>query len=441
MKTVLRNATIVNEGRTFQGSVLIEDDRIAQVSEGDITDTPIDHQVDAGGAFLLPGIIDDHVHMREPGMTHKADMVSETRAAVAGGVTSVLDMPNVVPQTTTCELLDGRYAMADGRCHANYGFFLGATNDNLSEVLRVDTTRIPGVKVFMGSSTGNMLVDKEERLLQLFKQSPTLLMTHCEDTDVINARATELRKQHGEDPDVSFHPWVRSREACIRSTELAIRMAQETKARLHVAHVTTREELDLFHPNDTHITAEACVPHLLYCDEDYARLGTRIKCNPAIKTAEDRQALRSALNDGRIYVIGTDHAPHLLEEKKGGCLKAVSGMPMVQFSLPTMLQLSDEGVLPLTRLVTLMCHQPATLFGIRQRGFIREGYFADLTLVRRRSESYKVSVDDILSLCHWSPREGDLMTWEVLSTWVNGQLAWDGQQVIPHAIGQALQFH
>lgn len=438
MKTLILDATIVNEGERFVGSVLVEDGFIAEVSRGSVPDTQVDRVVDAYGAYLLPGVIDDHVHMREPGMTHKANMQTETAAAVAGGVTSVLDMPNVVPQTTTNALLEERYGMAEGRCHANYAFFLGATNDNLDEVQRVDTKRTPGVKVFMGSSTGNMLVDNEQRLHELFLKSPTLLMAHCEDTTRINENAERLRALYGEDLEVTYHPAIRDTEACLRSTKLAVALAEETQARLHVAHLTTAAELDLFRADDTHVTAEACVAHLLYTDADYARLGTRIKCNPAVKTAEDRAALRRALTDGRIRVVGTDHAPHLLREKEGGALRAVSGMPMVQFSLPSMLGLADEGVLSIERVVELMCHAPATLFNIRARGFIRPGYHADLCLVRR--EPWDVTSDRILSLCGWSPREGDTLNWRVTNTWVNGQMVWNGEQVAAMAAGEALEF-
>ncbi len=438
MKELIRNATIVNEGRRMEGSVLIEDGWIAEVREGDVSDTNADIVTDAEGCLLLPGVIDDHVHMREPGMTHKANMTSETRATVAGGVTSVMDMPNVVPQTTTLELLAQRYSMAEGRCHANYAFFLGATNDNLDEVRRVDVSRTPGIKVFMGSSTGNMLVDNEERLAALFAQSPTLLMAHCEDTQRINQNAERLRAKYGDDPDVVHHPEVRDREACLLSTRLAVDLAKENKARLHVAHLTTKDELALFEPNHPSITAEACVAHLLYTDADYERLGTRIKCNPSIKTASDREALRLALTDGRIRTVGTDHAPHLLREKAGGCLKAVSGMPMVQFSLPSMLGLADEGVLSIERVVQLMCHAPATLFNIRARGFIREGYHADLVLVRR--QPWQVVPECIESLCGWSPREGDTLSWRVARTWVNGRVAWDGKRVTDTALGEPILF-
>ena len=409
--------------------------------------------------MLLPGIIDGHVHTREPGLTHKATMESETRAAARGGVTTVLDMPNVIPQTTTLQLLKERYALAEGRCHVNYGFYLGATNNNIEEIKRLDPTSCPGVKLFMGSSTGNMLVDKEASLRSIFRESPTLIVSHCEDSARIKSEelrvfraltarlcSKESKKSeestlqsgakgnsdsslftlHSSLPDdlpVRLHPLIRDHEACYRSTELAVRLAREEGARLHVAHITTAQELDFFSPDDDRITAEACVPHLLFTDKDYETLGTRIKCNPAIKTEADRTALRKALTDGRIRTIATDHAPHLLSEKQGGALKAVSGMPMVQFSLPAMLGLVDEGVLTLERLVELMCHNPARLYNIKERGFIREGYHADLVLVRRKP--WTLTKDCIESLCGWSPLEGRMFNWQVEKTWVNGSLVWD----------------
>ena len=385
--------------------------------------------------------------MREPGLTHKATMESETRAAARGGVTTVLDMPNVVPQTTTLQLLQERYALAEHQCHVNYGFYLGATNDNLEEIKRLDASTCPGVKLFMGSSTGNMLVDREEALRGIFRESPALIMAHCEDTARINSLTLSLSKGEGifrdlapsllKRGDVKLHPLIRDHEACYRSTELAVRLAKETGARLHVAHITTAQELELFEPNDDRITAEACVPHLLFTDEDYDTLGARIKCNPAIKTKADRDALRQALTDGRIRTIATDHAPHLLSEKEGG-LKAVSGMPMVQLSLPAVLSLVDEGVLSIERAVELMCHNPARLYGIKERGFIREGYKADLVLVRKKP--WTVTKDCIESLCGWSPLEGRTFNWQVEKTWVNGQLVWDGQHVNPDVLGQAAIF-
>lgn len=434
---IIRNATIVNEGERFTGSLIVRDGLVADILRG--TEVPQGEEtVDATGCFLLPGVIDDHVHMREPGLTHKADMDSETRAAAAGGVTTVLDMPNVKPQTTSLALLEERYRMASDRCHVNYGFYLGATCDNLEDIRQVDTTLVPGVKLFMGSSTGNMLVDDEEALKAIFRSCPTLLMTHCEDTARIDQRMAQAQARYGDDPDVVHHPDIRDRVACLQSTRLAVRLARETGARLHVAHLTTRDELDLFTPGDAQVTAEACVAHLLWCREDYSRLGALIKCNPAIKERSDRDALRQALTDGRIRVVATDHAPHLLSEKQGGCKCAMSGMPMVQFSLPSMLGLVDEGILTLERMVQLMCHNPASLLHIDRRGYLRKGYHADLVLVRPASP-WQVTRECIQSKCGWSPRLGDTLSWQVERTWVNGRLVWDGHEVHANVLGSPVQ--
>lgn len=438
MKTVIRHATILNEGERYEASLLIGAGIIEHIErEGDIS-LPGAEVIDARGCLLIPGVIDDHVHMREPGLTHKATMDSETCAAAAGGVTTVMDMPNTIPQTTTIQTWQEKMQIGAQHCHVNYAFYLGATNDNLEEIRRVDATRVPGIKLFMGSSTGNMLVDNEETLRQIFRQSPTLVMTHCEDTRRINRRMAEMQALYGDDPDVGHHPDIRDAEACYASTALAVRMARETGARLHVAHITTERELALFSSDNAQITAEACVAHLLFCRKDYARLGTRIKCNPAIKETSDRNALRLALNDGRITTVATDHAPHQLSEKQGGCRRAASGMPMVQFSLPAMMTLADEGILPHQRVVELMCHAPARLFDIEGRGFIREGYQADLTLLRHTP--WEVTSDCIQSLCGWSPMEGQTLAWHVERTWVNGQMVWDGQTVNRDVRGQAVSF-
>ena len=439
MKTVIRHATILNEGERYEASLLIGAGIIEHIErEGDIS-LPSAEVVDARGCLLIPGVIDDHVHMREPGLTHKATMDSETCAAAAGGVTTVMDMPNTIPQTTTIQTWQEKMQIGAQHCHVNYAFYLGATNDNLEEIRRVDATRVPGIKLFMGSSTGNMLVDDEETLRQIFRQSPTLVMTHCEDTRRINRRMAEMQALYGDDPDVGHHPDIRDAEACYASTALAVRLARETGARLHVAHITTERELALFSSDNAQITADACVAHLLFCRKDYARLGTRIKCNPAIKETSDRNALRLALNDGRIATVATDHAPHQLSEKQGGCRRAASGMPMVQFSLPAMMTLADEGILPHQRVVELMCHAPARLFDIEGRGFIREGYQADLTLLRHTP--WEVTSDCIQSLCGWSPMEGQILAWHVERTWVNGQMVWDGQTVNRDVRGQAVTFH
>lgn len=438
MKTIINNATIVNNGESHVGSLLVCEGRIERiVLGGEIEPQDGCQMVDATGMYLLPGVIDDHVHFREPGMTAKADMHTESMAAAAGGVTSVLDMPNVVPQTTTVERWRERMALAKERMHVNYGFFIGATNDNLDEILAMPSTEYPAVKLFMGSSTGNMLVDKREMLEELFAKTPKLIMTHCEDTARINANMAEARQKYGDDPDITHHAEIRDAEACWQSSALAAEMAKASGARLHIAHISTERELALLGGN---ITGEACVAHLLYTDQDYARLRGRIKCNPAIKSEGDREALRRGLTDGRITCIGTDHAPHLLSEKQGGARTAVSGMPMVQFSLVSMLEMVDEGVLSMERMVQLMCHNPATLFGIQDRGFILEGMMADLVLVSRDEVPYTIASSDVLSKCGWSPREGDALHWRVMSTWVNGKCVWDGVKVREDVYGMPLAF-
>lgn len=438
MKTIINNATIVNNGESHVGSLLVCEGRIERiVLGGEIEPQDGCQMVDATGMYLLPGVIDDHVHFREPGMTAKADMHTESMAAAAGGVTSVLDMPNVVPQTTTVERWRERMALAKERMHVNYGFFIGATNDNLDEILAMPSTEYPAVKLFMGSSTGNMLVDKREMLEELFAKTPKLIMTHCEDTARINANMAEARQKYGDDPDITHHAEIRDAEACWQSSALAAEMAKASGARLHIAHISTERELALLGGN---ITGEACVAHLLYTDQDYARLRGCIKCNPAIKSESDREALRRGLTDGRITCIGTDHAPHLLSEKQGGARTAVSGMPMVQFSLVSMLEMVDEGVLSMERMVQLMCHNPATLFGILDRGFIREGMMADLVLVSRDEVPYTIASSDVLSKCGWSPREGDALHWRVMSTWVNGKCVWDGVKVREDVYGMPLAF-
>lgn len=420
MKTLISHAVIVNEGRSFDGSIMIEGDRIAEIYEGNTAPRDsYDSVVDATGCIVLPGVIDSHVHFREPGLTAKADISSESRAAAYGGVTSFFDMPNTVPQTTTLEALADKFERARTESRVNYSFFFGATNNNFDLFSQLDIHRIPGIKLFMGSSTGNMFVDREESLRRIFSSSPLPLMAHCEDTQIINRNMAEAKATYGDDPAVSFHPLIRSEEACFRSSSLAVSLARTYGAHLHVAHVSTKRELDLFRPGDDKITAEAVIAHLLFSDEDYPRYGTKIKCNPSVKTVADRDALRAALTDGRIATIGTDHAPHLPADKQGGCSRAASGMPMVQFSLVSMLSLVDEGVLSVERLAQLMCHQPATLFGVRDRGFLRPGYKADMVIVRR-DMPWTVTADSIQSKCGWSPLEGRTFNWRVLHTFCNG---------------------
>ena len=439
MKTLIFGGKVVNESKVLTASVVVDNDTITDIIEG--TDTPrgsYDQIVDATGCFVLPGVIDDHVHFRDPGLTQKADMQTESRAAAFGGVTSYLDMPNTKPQTTTIDALEAKYADAAKKSHVNYGFFIGATNDNIEEVCSVNPQHVPGIKLFMGSSTGNMLVDKRDVLKQLFAHSPLPIMAHCEDTDIINRNMQLAKQKYGDDPAVEHHPEIRSEEACWESTRLAVELASETGARLHVAHLTTERELQLF-GSDPKITAEAVIAHLFFCDDDYKTLGTRIKCNPAIKTRADRDALRRALSDGRIATVGTDHAPHLLSDKEGGCAKAASGMPMVQFSLVAMLELVDEGVLSIERLVELMAHNPARLFEIAKRGFLRKGYKADIVLVKPQSP-WTVDKDCIQSKCGWSPMEGHTFQWQVRTTMCNGHIIYNNGAFDNESRGEELRF-
>ena len=440
MKTLITNAEIVNEGRRYGGSIIIEDGRIIEITDKPLQpDASVHETIDASGCLVMPGVIDSHVHFREPGLTAKADIATESRAAAAGGVTTYFDMPNTVPQTTTLEALEEKFGLAAEKSRVNYSFFFGATNDNLPLIDRLDATRIPGVKLFMGSSTGNMLVDRQEALERIFSTVKMPVMAHCEDTAIINRNMEEARRSDPRFPDVALHPLIRSAEACYESTSLAVSLARRYGTRLHVAHLTTARELELFAPGDQKITAEATVGHLFFTDADYARLGARIKVNPAVKTAADRDALRRALLDGRITTIGTDHAPHLPEQKQGGCDTAASGMPMIQFSLVTMLELVDEGVLPVERMVELMCHAPARLFGVRDRGFLRPGCWADIVIVSPRGP-WTVTPELIESRCGWSPMEGHRYWWRVERTLCNGRTVYDGRTVDDACRGMAVTF-
>ena len=445
MKTIIRNATIVNEGRKFIGSVVIEDERIQQVLAGDDSTQPYDLEIDATGLYLFPGVIDDHVHFREPGLTHKADIASESRTAAAGGVTSYMEMPNTNPPTTTLDLLEDKFQRAAKNSRVNYSFYFGATNDNVNTLQRLDPHRVPGVKVFMGSSTGNMLVDREESLRRIFATSPLLLMAHCEDTSIIEANIRAFRKRYKGQNDfpVRYHSRIRSVEACYESSALAVQLAKDTGARLHVAHISTAKELELFERKpieEKRITAEVVIAHLMFTTEDYDTLGTRIKCNPSIKTPEDRAALREALTNGLIDIVATDHAPHLESEKLGGALKAASGMPMIQFSLVSMLELSENGVLPLERVPDLMSHNPAKLFHIKDRGFIRPGYYADLTLVDPEA-NWQVREGRYYTKCGWTPMDERFFKWRVRRTIVNGLTAYSDGVVVDGIRGKELQFN
>ena len=445
MKTIIRNAIIVNEGRQFIGSVVIEDEMIQQVLEGDDSSQHYDIEIDATGLYLFPGVIDDHVHFREPGLTHKADIASESRTAAAGGVTSYMEMPNTNPPTTTLDLLEEKFHLAAAHSRVNYSFYFGATNDNADTLQRLDPHRIPGIKVFMGSSTGNMLVDREEALRRIFATSPLLLMAHCEDTNIINANIRAFKKRYKGQNDfpVRYHSRIRSVEACYESSAFAVQLAKETGARLHIAHVSTAKELELFEQKpieEKKITAEAVIAHLMFTTEDYDTLGTHIKCNPAVKTPEDRAALREALTNGLIDVVATDHAPHLENEKVGGALKAASGMPMIQFSLVSMLEMSDQGILPIERIPDLMAHNPAKLFHIEKRGFIRPGYYADLTLVDPNG-NWQVKEGRYYTKCGWTPMDERTFKWRVRRTIVNGLTAYSEGVVVDGIRGKELRFN
>ena len=444
MTTLIHQATIVNEGEQYVGSVLIKDNRIATIIRGtDITGITADHIIDAQGQYLIPGCIDDHVHFRDPGLTHKADMHTESRAAARGGVTSVMDMPNCNPQTTTMEALEAKFADAKTKCLVNHSFYLGATTDNIEEIRRVDPRTICGVKLFMGSSTGGMLVDRDERIETIFNESPTLIALHCEDQSIIAANTAKYKEETAsDDPDVTYHPLIRSEEACYQSTKKAVELAKKTGAKIHIMHISTARELELLEQGalkDKKITAEVCLPHLYYTDADYATYGTRIKCNPAVKTTADRDALRKALRKGLIDVIGTDHAPHLPADKVGGALKAASGIPTIQYVLPAMLELADEGIITLAQVVEKMAHNPAILYKVKERGFIREGYHADLVLVKPDA-THTISTEDIESKCAWSPFEGHTFRWDITYTWVNGHAVYADGEFDESVMGERMEF-
>jgi len=428
---LISNARIVNEGNIQEGSVWIRDGKIAAVYGSGDTIPPMAREesevIDATGQLLLPGVIDEHVHFREPGLTHKADIASESRAAVAGGVTSFMEMPNTRPPAVSHRELEHKFDLAREHAYANYSFYLGATNDNREEVRSTDPTRVCGVKLFMGASTGNMLVDDQQALEQVFAESPVLITTHCEDEATVRANTRHYQEQYGDDIPMHYHPSIRSEEACYLSSARAVEMAQKHGSRLHILHLSTARELDLFEPRrfepGKRITAEACVHHLWFDQDDYPRLGTRIKWNPAIKSAHDRQQLREAIRDHRIDAIATDHAPHLPEEKDNPYMKAPSGGPMIQHSLPAMLDLYHQGIFSLELLVEKMCHTPAELFRVSKRGYIRPGYWADLVLVDPQKEQ-RVDPDHIYYKCGWSPMEGHTFRSTITHTLVNGTIAY-----------------
>ena len=443
--TLIVNARLVNEGREFDGDLRIESGRIAQIGSG-LKARGNETVVDASGCRLLPGMIDDQVHFREPGLEYKADMATESAAAVAGGLTSFMDMPNTSPPTLDAAALEDKYRRAAGRVWGNYGFYLGASNDNLAAIQSLDPRTAPGIKVFMGASTGNMLVDNPEILDGIFRDAPTPIITHCEDTPMIDAELARYKAQYGDDIPAACHPDIRSRAACLKSTELAISLARRHDTRLHVLHISTADELALFEPGPLvradgsrkRITAETCIHFLRFDRADYARLGHLIKCNPAIKDAGDREALIAALADDIIDVLATDHAPHTLEEKGRPYTSAPSGLPLVQYALVAALELVHEGKLTTAQVVQKFAHAPAQLFDVEGRGFLREGYAADLVLVE--DTPFTVQREDVLSKCGWSPFEGTTFHSRIASTWVNGQLAWNGRQLVGDPAGQRLTF-
>ena len=439
--TVIRGATLINEGSRTEQDILIRGERIEQIG-GSPRARRGATEIEAGGKWLLPGLIDDQVHFREPGPTHKGDMATESAAAVAGGVTSFMDMPNVAPATVTRERLAAKYAAAANRAHANFAFYLGATETNLEEIQALDGSEACGVKVFMGTSTGNLLVEDPDALEGVFANCRVLIATHCEDSPVIERNLERARRKYGEDIPPRAHPEIRDAECCYRSSSMAVGLAKKHGAKLHVLHLTTARELKLFDPwpdltaRDS-ITAEVCVHHLWFSDGDYAELGNRIKCNPAIKAETDRKALRAALREGRLSLIATDHAPHTAEEKSGDYLSAPAGLPLVQHSLLMLLDLAHAGHLTVERAVQAACHAPAQLYGIAERGFLREGYFADCVLVDPGG-GHTVSSENVRYKCGWSPLEGHRFSARIDTTFVNGAVAWKDGELSGAPSGQAL---
>lgn len=441
---LIKNATIVNEGRSFKADLLIIDENISAIGDAaEMNIPPSSITIDATGLLLIPGVIDDQVHFREPGLTHKADINSETRAAVAGGVTSFMEMPNTVPQTVTIPALNEKYLLGSEKSLINYSFLIGATNDNLDEVLKADPAEVCGIKVFMGSSTGNMLVDREQALRELFKRAHMPVSVHCEDESTIKKNTEIYRLKYGENIPFSAHPLIRSREACYISSSYAVRLAKEYNTRLHIFHLSTADEMKLF-SNDLplaqkRITAEVCVHHLWFEESSYETKGSLIKWNPAIKTMFDRDALINAVNNNIIDIVATDHAPHTIEEKNNSYFKAPSGGPLIQHSLIAMLELWHKNIFTVEKVVEMMCHNPAILFNIRKRGFIREGYKADICLVNPASP-WTVNKENILYKCGWSPFEGETFRSKVAKTIVNGTVVYEEGVINESYRGQRLMF-
>ncbi len=444
--TLIKNATVVNENTKKINHVLIKDGKIFKIyeQEDDISNVEYDKLIDATGKYLLPGIIDDQVHFREPGLTHKAKIYTESKAAVAGGVTSFMEMPNTNPQTVTQKLLQEKFDVAAEQSLANYSFYMGATNENIDEVLKTDPKTVCGIKVFMGSSTGNMLVDNKEVLSEIFSKAPTLVAVHCEDEATIRHNSEVYRQKYGEDVPIKCHPEIRSEEACYKSSSMAVELAKKYGTQLHILHISSAKELELFENEsnleDKKITAEVCIHHLWFDSNDYEKYGTRIKWNPAVKTAKDKDELFKAMLNNKLDVIATDHAPHTEEEKRNTYFKAPSGGPLVQHSLQAMLEFYKQGKISLERIVEKMCHAPAKLFKIDKRAYIKEGYWADLVLVDLDAEQ-TVNKANIHYKCGWSPFENTVFHSKILYTFVNGNIVYDNGQFNEEVKGKRLMFN
>lgn len=443
MTTIIKNGTLINEGKQINADILITNGKITKIAHQINSDAAV-QEIDASGLLILPGCIDDQVHFREPGLTHKGNIYSESRAAVAGGITSFMEMPNTVPNALTQALLEDKYQIAAQNAIANYSFFMGASNDNMEEVLLTDTSKICGVKVFMGSSTGNMLVDKESVLEGLFSRVGALIATHCEDEHTVKSNLAAFQAKYGDDIPVSAHPLIRNEEACYLSSSKAVALAKKHRARLHVLHISTAKETALFDNalplEQKLITAEACIHHLWFSDADYQTKGNYIKWNPAVKTSTDRDGVWEALLDNRIDVIATDHAPHTIEEKSNPYLSAPSGGPLVQHALLAMLDKVSAGKISIERVVEKMAHAPATLFRIKERGYLREGFYADIVLVKPEP-SQEVSKKNLLYKCGWSPFEGHQFSHQIHSTYVNGNCVYAHGQVLENGLGERLLFN
>ncbi|MGL3000816.1 dihydroorotase [Flavobacterium sp. RSSB_23] len=442
-KILIKNAKIVNEGTIFEGDLLIENDLIVEIAETISPKSSDCKIIDAEGNYLIPGAIDDQVHFREPGLIHKGDIESESRAAVAGGITSFIEQPNTVPNAVTQELLEQKYQIAAESSFANYSFMMGGTNDNLEEILKTNPRNVAGLKLFLGSSTGDMLVDSTASLEKIFSSTKLLIAVHCEDESTVKSNLAKYKEQYGDDIPVECHPLIRTEEACYLSSSRTVELAKKTGARLHVFHISTAKELDLFTNkiplSEKMITAEVCIHHLWFSDEDYKTKGNFIKWNPAVKTANDREALWKAVNDGRIDVIATDHAPHTLEEKSQVYTKAPSGGPLVQHAVVAMFEAYHQGKITIEKIVEKMCHNPASLFKIEKRGFIKVGYYADLAIVNA-GLPWSVKKENILAKCGWSPFEGYTFKSRITHTFVNGQLVYQGFKVSPKKAGKRLLF-